>query len=401
MSGITEKLSVLKDCKKSDAVLALVLILAVDLIFRIGFASQANKELSFEAPYRSRAWWLAKDFLSQQKAPDLIFLGASDINTAFFAAEARYLKTPQSQLLKHRSEYLEAKLRDKNSAYQSTFCLALGGEMPSDSYLLIKTLLTQQKLPRAIFLAVTPRSFYDATFGDPSRTSVFKTMAKLGGAGEFELACRSSVIDKADYFFRQAFALYGHKWEITSWQQSITQSLLKPLLRQDFANVASPDSIRNISNQDLPEDLGPNEQFMQPDDEKHPVFYNNIDHYKAYYRKVDRGMLPLQVSFFEKICQFCQEHGVKLIVCNSPVTAENRSLIPDQIRMQYLAHVGETVKNHGGIFIDMDKEGSFEKSDFYDSVHLNGKGGQKYFDRVAKIVADSENLATKEIPAVR
>lgn len=391
-----ELFAVLKDSRKSDAMLALLIVLVVDLAFRIGFSAheQKNTGLSFDAPYRSRAWWTTRDFLSQDKALDLILLGASDINTAFFAAEASFFKTPQSQLLKHKSEFLEAKLKELDSPYKSTFCLALGGEMPSDSYLLVSTLLKQGKLPKAIFLAVTPRSFYDATFGDPSRTSVFKTMAKMGGTRDFEFACRSSLIDKADYLSRQAIALYGHKWEITSWQQRVSQNLLAKLLHQDFSTVNTPDSIRKISDKDLPEDLGPNEQFMQPDDEKHPIFIDNLDHYKAYYRKINRGMLPLQVSFYEKLCAFCNTHGVKLIVCNSPVTSENRGLIPPEIHAQYLSKIAEITRSYGGTFIDLDKPELFDKSDFYDSVHLNGKGGQKYFTQVALILSGRNNLAT-------
>lgn len=383
--------------------LAFLIILIVDLAFGIGFSinekTQNNEKtqsaLTFDAPYRSRAWWTTKDFLSQVKAPDVILLGASDINTAFFAAEASYFKSPQSQLLKHKSEYLEAKLKELGSSYKSTFCLALGGQMPSDSYLFVNTLLRQGKLPKAIVLAVTPRSFYDATFGDPSRTSIYKTMAKMGGTREFEFACRSSLLDKVDYLFRQAVSLYGHKWEITSWQQCFVQNILAKILHMDFGNVRTPDSIRLIATQDLPEDLGPNEQFMQPDNENHPIFYNNLDHYRAYYKKVNRGMLPLQVDFYKKLCEFCQTNGVKLIVCNSPVTKENRDLLPAKIHSDYLAQIGDMTRSYGGEFIDLDKADLFAKGDFYDSVHLNGKGGQKYFKQVARILSEHDNLAAR------
>lgn len=396
MSGISELLNVLKDGRKSDAMLALLLVLIVDLVCRFSFSinEKSQKDLSFDAPYRSRAWWTTKDFLRQDKALDVILLGASDINTAFFASEAKFFNAPQSQLLKHKSEYLEAKLKELESPYKTTFCLALGGEMPSDSYLLVNTLLKQGRLPKTIFLAVTPRSFYDATFGDPSRTSVFKVMAKMGGTRDFEFACRSSFWDKADYLARQTIALYGHKWEITSWQQRIGQMLLGKILHENFTNVITPDSIRKISDQDLPEDLGPNEQFMQPDDEKHPVFINNLDHYRAYYKKINRGMLPLQLEFFKKLCAFCSAHGIRLIVCNSPVTAENRALIPADIHAQYLAQIGDIIRSYGGTFMDLDRPELFDKSDFYDSVHLNGKGGQKYFNQVALILCGRSNLAT-------
>jgi hypothetical protein len=376
--------------------LALLLIVMVDLLFRIGLSLNEKTQtgLAFDSPYRSRAWWTTRDFLLQNKAPDVILLGASDINTALYTAEATFFKTPQSQLLKHKSEYLEAKLKQLDSPYKTTFCLALGGEMPSDSYLLLNTLLSDDKMPKVILLAVTPRSFYDATFGDPSRTAVFKTMAKLGGTRDFEMSCRSSIVDVADYVSRQAIALYGHKWEITSWQQRIGQSVLERLLDQNFVNVTTPESIRKIAEQDLPEDFGPNESMMLPYDEQHPIFIDNLQHYQAYYKKVKRGMLAQQVSFYQRLCEFCSNHGIKLYVCNSPVTNENRHLIPADIRAYYLSYIGGIARRYGGTFIDLDNQEVFKKSDFYDSVHLNGIGGQKYFDQVALILSNRSSLAT-------
>jgi hypothetical protein len=382
--------------------LALLLIIAVDLIFRIGFSLHGSTQdaLAFDAPYRSRVWWTTKDFNGQAKAPDVILIGASDINTALYTAEATYFKTPQSEILKHKSEYLEAKLKEVDSPYKTTFCFALGGEMPSDSYLLVNTLLTERKIPKAIFLAVTPRSFYDATFGAPSRTSVFKTMAKLGGTREFEVSCHGSLLDSADYVTRQVIALYGHKWEITSWQQCLGQTVLEKLLHENFENVVTPDSIRKISEQDLPEDLGPNEAMMPPYDEKHPVFIDNLQHYQNYYKKIKHGMLPLQVAFYERLCGFCSAHNIKLFVCNSPVTNENRNLIPPDIRANYLLQIGAIARSYGGTFVDLDRPDLFEHSDFYDSVHLNGKGGQKYFNQVALILSrlgESEAVTCEKV----
>ena len=396
MSRIQQLLHILKESRKSEALLILLLVVAADLVLRAGFFihDKTNSNLNFDVPYRSRAWWSAQDFLRRDNPPDVVLLGASDINTALYAAEATYFKKPQSQLLKHNSEYLESKLKEFGSPYKTTFCLSIGGEMPSDSYFLANTLLTRGKLPKAIFIAVNPRNFYDATFGDPANTAIYKTMAKLGGTRDFEFSCRSSIWETADYLCRQAISSYGHKWEITSWQQRVGQSVLEKFLPETFTDVTTPSSVRKIAELDLPEDFGPNEQMMMPYDEKHPIFVDNLHHYLAHYKNIKRGMLPQQLDFYERLCEFCSSHGVKLVACNSPVTNENRNLIPPDIYAKYLAHIDGITRRYGGNFVNLDKPELFAKSDFYDSVHLNGVGAQKYLDRVALILSKYNNLAT-------
>jgi hypothetical protein len=57
--------------------------------------------------------------------------------------------------------------------------------------------------------------------------------------------------------------------------------------------------------------------------------------------------------------------------------------------------VATIARNSGGTFIDLDKPEVFVKSDFFDSVHLNGTGGQKYFNQVAEILSHRDSgLAT-------
>jgi hypothetical protein len=99
-------------------------------------------------------------------------------------------------------------------------------------------------------------------------------------------------------------------------------------------------------------------------------------------------MLPLQVAFYQQLCEFCEFHGIKLVVCNSPVTDENRALIP-----KYRAMVADTARKYGGTFVDMDQPNAFAHEDFYDSVHLNGIGGQKYFDQVGVILSRSGGMS--------
>lgn len=152
---------VLKEIYKSDILFALLLVVLADLCVRISFAPQNHlaTKLSFDVPYRSRIWWATCDYLKQDKVVDVLLLGASDMTCALYGGEATSLRTPQSELLKHHSEYLEKRLELLNSQYIRTFSLAIPGEMPSDAYFLVNTLLSGKLKPKAIFLPLHQEAF--------------------------------------------------------------------------------------------------------------------------------------------------------------------------------------------------------------------------------------------------
>lgn len=385
----------LKEASKSDIFIALLFLVFIDVLFRFGTALHQHQslELGFDIPYRSRIWWATKDFLLQQKTPDIVLLGASDVVCALYGAEATFLKNPQSQLLKHHSQYLESRLGALNSDLDSNFCLAIPGEMPSDAYLLTSTLLSGKTKPKAIFFAITPRSFFDTTFGDPSSTEIYKLMSKLGGTHNLDISCRSSLWDKLDYLFAQASYIYYHKRELICWQHHLIRSLLAKLLPTDFSVLCTPPQIRKLSQLELPEDFAPQELVEFPYDPQHPVFINNLPEYKARYRQLKASTFTQQFYFFNRLCDLCRTNGVNLIVANSPVTAENRGLIPAQVYSRYLTQMEMTVHNYGGTFENLDMPAFFTHDDFFDSIHLNGRGGEKLLNHIAIALTKTAKLA--------
>lgn len=388
----------LKAMRRSDAVMIGVVFLIVDLMFRT-IISVGAPSIRFDEPYRSRIWWAVQDLNTQPHTADLILLGASDMVCAMYGAEATLLKTSVSQLLSHRSQYLEQRLKESNAPCKTVFSLAIPGEMPCDAYFLIKTLFAEKPKPKAIFFSVTVRDFCDATFGDPSTTDIFKVMSKLGGTKEYELPCRSVFWDRVDYQFGQILAVHGHKWELMSWQHHIVQTLLSKLIPQDFNNISTTKEIRKMSLRDLPEDFGPLEVCTDPFDPKNATFKNNLDEYVARYGHFKQATFTQQLDFFRKLCEFCRADGITLIVANTPVTSENRALIPKQVYDLYFTKVSETVKNSGGIFVDFDKAELFNHDDFFDTIHVNGRGGQKFMDQIALTLAANSRLASSNKPA--
>jgi hypothetical protein len=384
----------LKVASKSDILLALCLIVIVDLVFRFwGGYQQRPFTLGFDVPYRSRIWWAMNDFIAQPKTADLVLLGASDMTCAFYGAEATFLKAPQSQLLKHKSDYLEDKLASSNSPLRTTFCLGIPGEMPSDAYFLTSTLLANKRKPKVICLSIAPRDFYDATFGDPTSTDIFKVASKLGLEQDLQLAKRSSFWDELDYKFQQTSYLYGHKWDLTSWQHHTLHSLLAQLLGESFSDIATPQPIRKLSLIELPEDYGPNEVMEAPFDANHPVWVNNIAEYQSRYRQFKLSTFTQQLGFLKKLAQLCRSEGVGLLIVNSPLTSENRAMIEKSAYDLYISEIPKTVRSEGGVFLNLETTGVFKHEDFFDSIHLNGRGGEKFLAQIALALSKKSELA--------
>lgn len=396
MLDLKQMVSPLKGLWKSDIVLVVACFFLLDLIVRVGFSigQQQPLQLAFDAPYRSRIWYATKDFLNHKNTPDVVLLGASDMTCAIYGAEATFLNATQYQLIKHESECLNRKLAALGSSYKSSFCFGIPGEMPCDAYFIVNTLLPHREMPKAIVFSISPRDFCDATFGDLSATDIYKLMSKLGGIGNMELSCRRSIWDKLDYGITKAISICGHKWEFASWQHHATESLISKLFGVDFEDVRMSPEIRRAALIALPEDFSARELCEFPYDPKHPMFLNNVAEYRSRYRQFKKRIFDQQLDFFRKTCELCQRNGINLVVINSPLTSENRAMIPPQMYDFYLAQTTQTVRSMGGTYVDMNKPGLFEHDDFFDSIHLNGKGGVKFVDQIARALSEGSRLAS-------
>jgi len=369
----------------------------IDLIFRAGFDwNQGNSiRLAFDIPYRTHAWWATKDFLEQPKTSDVVLLGASDMVAAVGNAEATFTNTPIHKLLRHRCTYLESKLQQLDSQYKGVFSLAVGGEMPSDSYFTARTLLSGERKPKVIVCSIAPRSFCDAQFGDPKSSDVYKIMSKLDGTQDFGLSYLCSFWDRADYGLQQVVSIYGHKYELASWQHHMLKPILSTLLREDFSKVQTP-TLDKLTLLKLSADSSPSEFVSAPFDPKHPEFVNNVDVFQAHFTKINYRVFNEQFDFLKRLGDFCRSEGISLVLANSPVTTEVRQLLNGEFHKLYLTQVSSVASKCGATFVNLDLPDVFKHDDFADTIHLNGRGGEKFFDQVALILSRQEKVATAD-----
>jgi hypothetical protein len=382
---------------RSDAFRGLMIFLLIDLIFRAGFNWNQDKSvhLTFDIPYRSHIWWATKEFLGQPKGSDVVLLGASDMAAAVSGTEATFLNTPIHNLLHHRCSYLASKLQQLDSRYKDAFCLAVGGAMPSDCYFMARTLLLGEHKPKAIVCTIAPRSFCDSQFGDPKSSDVYRVMSKLSGTQDFGLSYLCSFWDRLDYGLQQSVSIYGHKYELASWQHHMLNPILSTLLCEDFSKMRTP-RFAKLAALKLSGDSSPSGFISMPFDPKHPVFTNNMADFEGHFSKINFRVFYEQLDFLRKLGDFCRSEGISLVLVNSPVTAENRQLVKPEFYKVYLIQVSSVASKCGAKFVNLDLPEIFKHEDFADTVHLNARGGQKFFDQIAPILARPSKLAAAD-----
>jgi hypothetical protein len=390
--------SSLRTLFRSDFLVGILLFLLIDSIFRAGFdwnKSDSNR-LTFDIPYRSHIWWATKDFLEQPKASDIVLLGASDMESAVGNTEATYLNAPDHKLLHHRCSYLESKLQQLDSPYKDVFSLAIGGAMPSDMYFTTRTLLSGEHRPKVIVCSVVPRSLGDAQFGDPKSSDAYRIMSKLGGTQDFEVPWLCNYWERADYKLQQIVSIYRHKFELASWQHHMLIPILSTLLHEDFSVVHAPKFDKPAAFTLLPTDTSPSRFISYPFDPMHPAFTNNTDTFEAHFTKIDQRVFKEQFDCLKRLGDFCRSQGISLVLANSPMAPEVRPFINLESYKLYLAQVSSVASEYGATFIDLNRPELFNHDDFADAIHLNGRGGEKYFDQIAVALSRQSKLAAAD-----
>ncbi len=103
----------------------------------------------FNSPYEiaqsgSWPWWVARAYLTS-KTPDIVVMGDSQINAAFFQTDAVIAGKPVDCAVDRSCPALKAAIRERalpdTANNLRLVSLAMGGAMPSDHYLMSKALL--------------------------------------------------------------------------------------------------------------------------------------------------------------------------------------------------------------------------------------------------------------------
>ncbi len=334
--------------------------------------------------------WAIADFERRKENPSVVFLGSSLMFVPLNAADSNLCHCIFSGALHHTS-VLFSSLTNKIA----NFSFALPGEMPSDAYLITKTLLSSKNYPELIIYGVGPRDFLDNYLTSPSITDTYHCLhmqlEQIAGPKALIPFIGADYQQRLNYWLGCLLPVYQYREQIvTSIEQQLVRLVSKLDFTQNTANTVersellSKNKLQELLAVDDPQKVEAKDFLFKPTYNAQPNlnrFKNNLDEYRLRYRHTDWDIFSSQAKFFLDFLKLAIKDNRKVLIIAMPVTTANRSLIPNHVFAAYKEQLRVSSLQYGADFLDLDK--SFNDSDFNDSVHLNARASGKFVRLIA------------------
>jgi len=354
----------------SFTLLAFLLVLALDASLRATVKIDPYRQSN-----RSWVWWSVKA-LRNGPPPDVVICGSSLVVATVDETDATYLKHVVDQILHWRCEYLEHCLQQRTGQPVHTADLAMGGQMVSDVYSLAKVMLQGRYKPKMIVWGIAPRDFVDATFNNPNSSETVRYMTKVAGREMFDTG--HSFWDRVERSFDKAFWTYGNRDQVVFLQHRLLKAMLHSLGWKNLEENNLPQPLRQYVTENLPEDEGIDHWGVVPYYKGLP-FSDNRGEYHTRYNPFKPSIYQFQLRYFDKMLAFCRDNHIQLMLVNMPLMQANMALMPAGMYERYSQDTSRIAQKYGITVLDLNKPGLFPDQDYRDSVHMNGLGGQKFW----------------------
>ncbi len=369
---------------------ALLLFFIVDIVIKIDFRLDP-----FDIPERSFIWWAVKDYRQLKQAPDILLFGSSLMLAGVNVGDAAHYKKAVDTAQHHYSSYLAELLKNRYGSAISNFCFAIGGQMASDVYAITTNFVSEKYKPRLIVWGIAPRDLIDAAFPGVTTSDTASYMNKIAGK-EIVIEEHKTLNFFIDQFLRKYLFMYTARDNFLS---SLKQSMRKlqiqqaawitSLERRDNGDVVPPPGrqkmLRELMNprDGTMGDIEVGEWLIGASSEPSKTLVDNTSEYLVRYNPFKPKTFAAQRNYMEKFLQQQNDLSVKVLLVNMPLTGVNMSLLPAPTYGTYLYTLRTLAKKYNADILDLNGDPRFNQSDFFDTAHLNGLGGQKFIEALS------------------
>lgn len=303
--------------------------------------------------------------------------------------DSTYLQKPFDAVTHHRAYYLENLLEKKLGKPVQTNSLAIGGQMASDVYALATTLFTRNPKPKTIVWGIAPRDFLDSTFTNVDSSETIRYMNKVAQTTDVLQTKRRILWDRMQNAADSSFYIYGKRGDIIASTLPPAKAAIHQLRPDtDLETVRTPQKLLEYAMKNLPEDNGVDQWRVRPYSPA-KTFSDNTAEYVMRYQPYKPRVLEQQLGYFEKFLQFAKSENIPVTLLNMPLTQGNLKLLPSGAYDNYLSKVKSIATKYGATLIDYNDQKTFKPAEFADTVHLNGLGGEHFFELVAQQLANN------------
>ncbi len=384
-----------KRSQKSKVLSAFTLSLLAFAAINAGLAytpySQVNPELS---SYRGWSWWTVNDIRQSAKSANVALLGSSLMVAAIAECDANYLKHSLDLATYRGASYLDQRLHDKVGGSFNTMNLSAPGQMPSDAYLTLKAALKEGIKPEVIVYGVAPRDFIDGTMQSPSDTEAFKFLQRSIDISDCGFDYYASPFGKFDWFLQRTINLYRISTDCRLTLERFSRQYLShngifDLPEKEGAAGPFATRLRALMR---PFNIEPGTFLaLQTVNDKSSRIDNRRD-YMDRYRNPDKRLYETQFRFLNRIFDVCKREKIKLILVQMPITQDNVQILKPSDYEKYRSDLAKITADNEISLLDLCKFEQYEKSDYRDTVHLNGYGGKKFVDNLVAAISSEMPL---------
>lgn len=306
-----------------------------------------------------------RGFQQLRQTPQVVLLGSSLIMHPFWSMDAE-LGSFGDIFHHHQSYTLAHDLGLAGVANPCVYSLAVFGEMISDAYIYVNEYLKGDKKPQVIVFGIAPRDFSDDDLPSPTASFTFKRLIGLKNFARYADAYMPGWAERSEFIANQACFLYSKRWRV---QHEVARAIEKGFQKSGIVSDATGDNGNMRANDHAGFMLGGTREER---------FVISTKEYARRYRNIGEKDLSLQKDFLERILATCQERGIKVLLVNMPLTVTNRGLLPPGFYDSYRAAVARIAGRHEQTqLIDLGDSSVFKDVDYWDTAHLNNKGGHK------------------------
>jgi hypothetical protein len=379
----------------SSFVVAAVLFLLANLILVSNYVPQARhldraavdpKNVDHPVQKQAKSWsyWVAKGYIEQNRAPDVVLFGSSQMGSAIACADAQ-LRESLVDTVTHKELWsLESELTKQLSGRPvRVFNASIPGCMISDVDLMSKVLFRDSGMkPKVVVLGIAPRDFLDNTLTSPSGTEPWHFFSQFVPTYEWPAQAFPDFFANLDWQVNQhtmrelaplAQALLGttHVDE----QQALEGKKSDTPLAAVLGTLGEVKAGQWIVPANIP-----------------PMWKDNSAEYKNRFRDSRHPIYKTERQFFKAFLARMKKEEIQVIVVGMPSLPVNRALLPDRFWARFHNDMATACGENTAVYLPLYSDPEFEIADYLDTVHLDATGGLKLFARIASVMAQDKDI---------
>lgn len=369
-------------------------------------------EDKYEYPLHSWSWWTVQQIRSAVKAcggetnsasrdetilarrvlpaPNTVLLGSSLMVVANAETDATWSGKRIDLTTYRQARYFDETVAARLCTRSQTLNLASPGQIPSDAYLTLKEAINEGIRPSLVVYGVAPRDFIDSTMSSPFETESYKYLSRLVSTEDVDRYLDDGVLGSISRKIVSLLPLARYAIDAQLWLEKRVADWQEKSF--SIQNCISLEKRMSLLAQYEPLDMVP--EFIHAEvakeSEVEKLYLDNLQDYKARYRKPKDSFYRGQLESFERLVESCKERRIELVVVNMPVQKCNIDLIEPAVFHRFLNDVEDIVESNGAKFVNLCAFNEYGKNDYRDSVHLNGFGGRKFINKLVSVLSETK-----------